>query len=360
MPTVTHESVISWYTLRTMRNLDLLRASAVLFVFFDHLRSDILYPNPNRITLIGRVGVMIFFVHTSLVLMQSMERTYVPDRRFVWSFYIRRAFRIYPLSIFAVLVVLAAHIPLGPLQPYHFRGAGAIAANLLLIQNITRSWNLLGPMWSLPYEVQMYVFLPFLYLWARRGKWESLVLLYLGVALINAIGITIGAKPFRIIDFFPCFIPGIFAFIIMKRWKPIFPSWLWPVALAACTAVYCWFDSWQPNRVIYPNWILSLALGLLIPTFYDLPISPLTKLAALIAKYSYGIYLAHMPLLWFSFVVLRDVPVVVQWTSLITLSVAIPVGLYHAIEEPMIRVGKRLAGSLELKNAEGPELVGVR
>ena len=42
-----------------------------------------------------------FFVHTALVLMWSLDR-----RPHILDFYIRRIFRIYPLAIFAVLCAL--------------------------------------------------------------------------------------------------------------------------------------------------------------------------------------------------------------------------------------------------------------
>src|SRR4030088_949687 len=92
------------------RNLDVLRAIAVLLVLFDHVG---VFLNRSRGALesfwfIGNTGVIIFFVHTSLVLMRSLERTRARGLR-GWvragDFYIRRAFRIYPLAITTVLAV---------------------------------------------------------------------------------------------------------------------------------------------------------------------------------------------------------------------------------------------------------------
>jgi peptidoglycan/LPS O-acetylase OafA/YrhL len=54
-------------------NLDVLRATAVLMVFCHHLL-EYGYFSERRVSGLGQFGVLIFFVHTSLVLMMSMER----------------------------------------------------------------------------------------------------------------------------------------------------------------------------------------------------------------------------------------------------------------------------------------------
>ena len=59
-------------------NLDLLRAIAVLLVLAQHVGSKMHIEHiawaPTRCPL-GLFGVLLFFVHTSLVLMYSMERS---------------------------------------------------------------------------------------------------------------------------------------------------------------------------------------------------------------------------------------------------------------------------------------------
>ena len=81
------------------RNLDVLRAIAVLFVFVGHLfdfwfgGAAVLGDWLHGMT---RMGVILFFVHTSLVLMRSLERLAPGNPHFMREFYIRRIFRIYP------------------------------------------------------------------------------------------------------------------------------------------------------------------------------------------------------------------------------------------------------------------------
>ena len=118
---------------------------------------------------LGRIGVLFFFVHTSLVLMYSLARmSSHPDCLFA-RFYVRRAFRIYRLSIAAVLASLLLQIPPLPWEPIGVRSLPGIASNLALTMNLTYTPPILGPLWSLPLEVQMYLVLPLLFVVIRRG-----------------------------------------------------------------------------------------------------------------------------------------------------------------------------------------------
>jgi peptidoglycan/LPS O-acetylase OafA/YrhL len=62
-----------------------------------------------------------------------------------------------------------------------------------------------------------------------------------------------------------------------------------------------------------------------------------------IAKYSYGIYLTHGLAMWIAFVRLAAYPLAVRWAVFVPLAVAAPVVAYHGLEEPLIRLGRKLA-----------------
>src|SRR5437764_128419 len=144
-------------------NLDFLRAYAVLSVYAGHLLQTFHIDKvigPVGIFDLAQTGVLIFFVHTSLVLMLSMERLRMESRRLFEVFYIRRAFRIYPLSIFVVAATVAAGVPAFPTVTYSRPDWLTFISNVALTQNLTRTTPLPAVLWSLPYEVQMYVVLP--------------------------------------------------------------------------------------------------------------------------------------------------------------------------------------------------------
>src|ERR1017187_9066946 len=87
-------------------NLDLLPTFAVFLFLVNPPPRHYHY---DRFDGIGIFGVLLFFVHTSLVLMYSMRRSHLTGFALVKDFYIRRFFRIYPLSILAVLMAVALH-----------------------------------------------------------------------------------------------------------------------------------------------------------------------------------------------------------------------------------------------------------
>ena len=121
-------------------NLDMLRSCAVLFVVFFHLLL-VHQTTPWNLWAIGHWGVIIFFVHTSLVLMCSLERhrgTSLGDT--YCDFLIRRAFRIYPLSVATVLVIVILGLPVAHLHAGTFFrvpiDAEVLASDMLLVQNV--------------------------------------------------------------------------------------------------------------------------------------------------------------------------------------------------------------------------------
>src|SRR5580704_7703139 len=133
-------------------NLDFLRSVAVLLVLLNHLTR---HYHIDRFDNLGIFGVLLFFVHTSLVLTYSMQRSHLTGTTLTKDFYIRRIFRIYPLSILTVVAAVALHLhadgrglSFGP-RP----GAGEFISNILLVQNLTGSASVIGPLWSLPYEI---------------------------------------------------------------------------------------------------------------------------------------------------------------------------------------------------------------
>jgi peptidoglycan/LPS O-acetylase OafA/YrhL len=85
-------------------------------------------------------------------------------------------------------------------------------------------------------------------------------------------------------------------------------------------------------------------LGRSIPLFREFPKGLVSGTAAVIARYSYGIYLSHGPLLWLCFGY-PHVSSVRHWSLYGALIVATPVTLYHLVEKPAIEFGRKIAGT---------------
>jgi len=361
------------------RNLDLLRAFAVLCVLANHL--DMAAGDQSAVRLLfgywlGRAGVLAFFVHTSLVLMASLERLRAPR---AVPFYIRRAFRIYPLAIAVVLIVVAARLgadvptatsALSPVAP----AFKTTVANLLLVQNLTGAPNLQAVLWTLPIEVQMYLVLPVCFIVAGWGPRAVAGLLVIGVvaAYPYLLDLVPGIWRLNTLMFVPCFLSGVLAFSILRRWRsPIqLPSWVWFAFLPANLVAWWWVGipkagseiDW--NSLAWLQWACCLVIALAIPIVAELPTGVPTRVAKAIAKYSYGIYLLHMPALAIGLILCRGAGPLIEWSVVVVALVGLPVAAYHIVEEPGIRLGTKLArswsgrrngsGSSELDASQAP------
>jgi peptidoglycan/LPS O-acetylase OafA/YrhL len=321
-------------------NLDLLRTLAVSAVFFDHLFHDtfgIDRIGPIALTSLGRSGVLIFFVHTTLVLLRSMRRSAKRGRALFADFYIRRLFRIYPLSVAVVLIVITFHIPWAVREQFQWYGWRVVAENLLLIQNLPQDRSVTGPLWSLPYEVQMYIVLPVVFAIAQRGRLFSLLLWAGGVALLIAIWALHWEHLRLLLLFVPCFVSGALAYRAPGR---MLPGFLWPFAALALLLLQSLMPPGTATDV--SGWLICAALGLAIPMFSELESAVIGRVTGQIAKYSYGIYLSHVPVMWLCFRSL-ELPVALRWVLFVILILTIPIGLFFAIESPLILLGKRMA-----------------
>ena len=344
------------YASDDMPNLDFLRAVAVLLVLFSHLTyyAGFMDFGDFKISWLGGIGVYFFFVHTCFVLMLSLERQWKGQGAFqlFGSFMIRRIFRIYPLSIAVILLILVFHLPLAELSPRHFVGASPdlarIVSNLLLVQGPGRS--LLGVMWSLPYEMGMYLFLPWFYLFLRPNRLIWRVAAIWSIAVLAAVSfLSYTGWPIRddFIAYVPCFIPGVVAYQLQRTGHRKFPTFIWPCIVLLVIPLFLYRQNLIPDFRV-KSWILCLAIGLSVPFFAQISGKWITAPAHLIAKYSYGIYLTHTFCIWLAFDQLhRVLPRILRCGLFVVLSTGLPVMFYHSLEEPMICVGKRVAKRFE-------------
>jgi peptidoglycan/LPS O-acetylase OafA/YrhL len=352
------------------RNLDFLRSVAVLLVLVDHLfmaaglaeRFPVVYD-------MGRLGVLMFFVHTSIVLMRSLERSEERNGGTLFGdFYIRRAFRIYPLSIACVLLVSAFGVPQTPGGAPAVRSAFQIIASLLLVQNVAGQLSVISPMWSLPLEIQMYIALPFLYIFARRHSAMDILKVACAAALIGlpfdralSMHLVRGLGRLDILDYVPCFLAGVMSYRLSKNRAPSISSWLWPVAVVAIVTLYLLWQTVFPdptNRMpAYREWVACWMLGALIPQFREMKLRWLRNASHYVAKYSYGIYLGQVPALWIGFTLWPQTASAFKWIVSILLLTGIAVVSYHSIEYPGILLGKVVADRFKSKRSRVAILV---
>jgi peptidoglycan/LPS O-acetylase OafA/YrhL len=200
---------------------------------------------------------------------------------------------------------------------------------------------MLGPLWSLPLEVQMYVLLPFAYFVIRKRVFRSIGLLILAVALALVIpGITARLEVF---SYAPCFAAGIVAWDLSRVLPKKLPPWMWPFVVGLVIVLFGPLDDISLPAKITRAWLVSGLLGLTIPLCREHAVPWLRGACHVIAKYSYGIYLSHVIVFWLVIDVMRNQTGWLRIATLILLSAGAPVAMYHCLEEPLIRFGARVA-----------------
>jgi peptidoglycan/LPS O-acetylase OafA/YrhL len=347
-------------------NLDLLRSLAVLSVVASHLwRTAVefhLYAENQTLTRVlhnlSGSGVMFFFVHTCLVLMLSLRRA--PAAHRTRSFLIRRAFRIYPLCWAAIGLVLATGWSDRPENNPHSLGWGGIAANFLLMQNMLKQHgecSVLGPLWSLPWEVQMYLLLPLFFTILHRSRRLATVFwIWLGATFLAVVATQPRFDHWHLHGaiFPPMFISGMAAYKLLERREepalggvpfPRWPAWLWPGAILALFAIPALqsTDHWSetPYGAVLGACV-CMALGLAIPAFAELRAGWLAAACHQVARYSYGIYLLHVPAMVAVFRYAQPLPVALKAALALALTALASLVSFYLVEDPLIRLGKRL------------------
>lgn len=343
---------------RDSANLDLLRSLAVAGVLTDHVLET--YASSIGTSFhpwdwyLGRCGVLMFFVHTALVLMMSLERAKTKVDRltlqtFVAPFYLRRIFRIYPLSLVCVAIMLAFQIPPNArTAEFEPPDSVTVASNVLLTQNLTYSPSLLAPMWSLPLEVQMYAFLPLIFLFLASGNSVRRATIVWGCSIAVAFLQPHVSGRFNIAQFGPCFLAGVLAYALSKPRKPLLPSWLWPLTVIALVAVYLFAEDFDRATMHSPMnaWLFCLCLGFVLPRFAEQTQRAVVVSSQYVARYSYGIYLFHTLCLWVVFRKLAMPNSALAWVLFGMLLATFSVVAYRVIESPLITIGGKLSAQL--------------
>jgi peptidoglycan/LPS O-acetylase OafA/YrhL len=196
-------------------------------------------------------------------------------------------------------------------------------------------------MWSLPYELQMYLFLPWLFLWIRPARliFRAAAAWTFSVA-VALLFLRYDPNP-NLFLYIPCFMPGVLAYQLQRTVRPRIPAFLWPLLVAALSA---FFLAGASGEQWLKKWFACLLLGLAIPIFKPITARWLVAASHEIAKYSYGIYLSHFFAIWFAFQYLGNHGASQKIAIFLFLAAALPFLFYHAIEAPMIQRGKDLAG----------------
>jgi len=186
-----------------IRGFDGLRAIAVIWVIFGHVFSNLNWPATQSyqkalmlVTNISWTGVQLFFVLSGFLITGILLKSKGSENQ-LRNFYIRRSLRIFPIY-FLLLLVLFIIVPLLFSVPQWLEGpSGTQLWYWTYMQNWVRPFsdtNGFGHLWSLAIEEQYYLI------------WPLLVLRFNPKRLISiCIFMVLSAPIFRwvLVDFFP-------------------------------------------------------------------------------------------------------------------------------------------------------------
>jgi peptidoglycan/LPS O-acetylase OafA/YrhL len=327
----------------------------------------------------GRIGVILFFAISGFVIPSSLRAVgnqTTSDALRV--FFIRRVFRLYPA--YWVSVVAAALLGLFLMTPFSHQTA---LLNLTMIQSVFDAPDVLGLYWTLRLELIFYIACALLFMFKVLQQPRWLVVGMFGGPIVFAVlprcvhwlnpqwlnPATAGP--------FLNYLTEYGLFIAIMFWGALFRCWhdraqadgtqrfsrvvlvvfiLFALGICAAPLLTWMFYAYLPSAlasklsVFMPP--VSLGLGLFILLSTKLKLNH--RVSTWLGEISYSMYLFHPIVFYTLFVLLRDRHL--PWLAeahlavYLLLSVLGTIGLsaiiYYAVEKPMMRLGRRLSGTL--------------
>ena len=356
--------------------LDSLRGLAILGVILVH--SAILTGQTGTIfhlAFTGQRGVQLFYMVSAFTLFLSLDSK-KSERHPIRNFFIRRFFRIAPLFYLA----MAANFVLSHYTPHkgYFLNTGWFGIALGLI--FLHGWRpdtivtvVIGG-WSIAVETSFYLLLPMLHKHVKTIK-QAIFLFLVSAAALGSISRVLALRSntiaveqyFSFLWFpveFPVFVLGIFAYL---SWKSLIngqevcaQTWRNASLLLLFTAGMIYFAC-----LPFTDQKLYFSSFLFLPLILALAIHPwpflVNRFTRYIGKISYSLYLLHFFVLavvdWlFSrlghaildrFITNRPLGCVIGSLLVFGISVPLCVLSWRFIEQPGIRLGRRLIDRLE-------------
>lgn len=320
--------------LEKMPNLDGLRAFACMFVVISHI------PKASFAGLIGAVGVGVFFTLSGFLMGHLYARQPCSSAS-VHQYAIARVARIVPIYWLVISVCILLSMVEDGDFPLRIDTLGSIVRHYGLGGNV-------GPFWSIPLEIQYYLFFVFIWYCLSLRQKTSLPLLFAGLVCIVLVATN---------DHWPNLsLPNKLHFFLAGTIAGIAPRAFWQTAnrttllitlqLLALVVILIPLTLDYDSERFYDSLGLSIAFAVAI---YLLSF-PTRVSAALLAsrairkigQASFSIYLIHVLVLYYGARLLQldhhhFHPL---WLVLAAIATALPILVSHYIEMPLQRVSR--------------------
>jgi peptidoglycan/LPS O-acetylase OafA/YrhL len=241
----------------------------------------------------------------------------------------------------AILLVTVLHVPATSWDSnYLMPNARTVISNIFLVQNLTGSPSITAPLWSLPFEIQMYAVLPLLFFLYTRKSVRAMWI-WGGALSVAILALALNSTAGAVLQYVPCFCAGVVAYDLTRR-RAVLPFSklvaLLGILLLAFMSSSGLLHHFSVGKyaVLLNNSLACIIAGAAIGRSAPPGSAIVRQISAIIAKYSYGIYLSHLPLMW---VFLRPGFTIRQFAAFIIAMLVVPPLAYHGLEHPMIQLG---------------------
>jgi peptidoglycan/LPS O-acetylase OafA/YrhL len=343
--------------------LDSLRGLAALVVVFMHGREvlwvgmgNYLREQPLGVTpasllalataplMYGAIGVSLLFVLSGYVIHRSVAR-HLERAGFALdaaAFYQRRAVRIYPTLLLALMVTAGCDAMTRAFGGHALLGDSrlwALVSNVFALQGVTANpYGSNTPLWSLAIEIQFYLVYPFALMIRQRVGMDAMlaiaiVVSLLGGTLLEPLGIT--AFP----QYYLAWWAGAYLADCQQAGRRLPRQWPWFAAVFLMTG--CAAYTFRHCTLGIVLWGVGLAP--VLAALLERDVLQLSKSAFLraLGRFSYSLYAVHFPILVLASAVfcggLRQ-PDIVLTAQITFAAIVICYGAYWLAEYPSVRL----------------------
>jgi len=354
------------HSMKYRKDIDGLRAIAVLSVIFYHLGFSIISG--------GFIGVDIFFVISGFLITQSIQYDLDRDSFTIRKFYIKRIRRIVPVLFVTTLVTLLVSIfvlPIDALKEFALSlvSVSIFSSNIFFWQHIdyfsvSAELKPLLHTWSLGIEEQFYIFFPLFMIWTAKWRykkmlWVIIIFTFLSFALSSS---PFGASHIQanfflpITRFWELFMGVILAILLNTSFKekkyPYLDNILAILGLGLIISPLLLLDynSIFPGiNALYPVFgaVVIIYSGRNSDTFLTPILS--NRVVRYIGLISFSLYLWHWPIIALAKNIIVGEFSLIEQLSILFLTFFLSALSYRFVEEPFRR-RERLKEFLKIKN----------
>ncbi|SDJ77480.1 Peptidoglycan/LPS O-acetylase OafA/YrhL, contains acyltransferase and SGNH-hydrolase domains [Nonomuraea maritima] len=352
----------------------------------------------------GVYGILVFFLVSGYIIPASLER-----RGDVRAFWISRFFRLYPLylAVIAVMLALAWWVPV---REAVVRDGSAVAAHATMLLDVVSVGGIADTMWTLSYEMVFYLVVTALFLTRGHERSGTLAMAFAAAAVVvgllssgallqggwlayasgvifvcglacvvwgrfrtvaavvlGVMAVTLLAMGSRVPWLGLAIVAVMFAGTAIYRWERGTGP-LWPVAvtaaLVAAAPVWAIMNGWWWVRA--DVWVTTTALaGATFAGAMALRGRRLPKVVVWLGLISYSLYLVHHPVLKYVVAITgdlrsRELAYQLAMTGLaLVVTMVLSALAYRYIEKPLQAMGRRLSRRLAAPPPRGSAAAGA-